>query len=358
MNETKKIYTTSQYYWQAIETVLNGDASAYILRRANTRTTFIWNTTEGKKIIIKYWLPFKQPLLKFKTKNSMQQELQMINLAAKNNLAQCIPIHHAQRKTNKRIEELLVLPYIKHQFTLEALLTNSNSTNTIAQLITKAGEKLAELHQANIIHNDYKADNILVVKNNNSTLALSIIDWGESCHTTNKQQHLMDMTIFYKRLLRTQHLQQYIINFLNGYKQKSPWFKNNYQHLNNKLKKIVAKQIAKSNRRTWRRAFRKKNFFQEKTLPYGKLILLPQIDMQEALQTLQGNAGEYKLLQSKNANIWRATNVYVAMKTPPPIIGVLIQTSFLGLKKYSYLYKTNQQKIDTTTLIKTAKKLC
>lgn len=141
------------------------------------------------------------------------------------------------------IDGVLLRDYIKE-------LENRDDVQSSIELIKRAGEILAMLHEYGIIHGDYTTSNIIVARNG----GLYVIDFGLGYIYTSSdpEDYAMELRVF-SRGLEVFHYEKYgtyMQGFLQGYRRFSK-----YEAVIDRLKEIFRRGRYVSERRI-RRIFR------------------------------------------------------------------------------------------------------
>lgn len=331
-----------------------------LLRQGNTRRVFLVRRPEFVPMVVKCWFR-SHGSLRLKTPadlHSGDNEARFTRLAHERGVAPYEPMAFAERGWGRGRQLLLVLPFLENRQTLEGVLEDPATSPELArQLLRRFGASLARIHQAGLIHNDYKLDNVLLEPERSlSEAALEVIDWGKAyeADTGDQRQHLAEVIYALDCLSRGRLVVQEVqASFCDGYAQETPWFARDRQRLEATIEQeLVAKQ-RQSNRRVWRNSLRK-----SRRLTIGKqdgyrYYLFDGAEREALFAAVREEPdAELAICRWNASQLWQAANVLQAVgEDDGGVRGLAIRRSLFGQGEAWLAYRPGAEPLQPQELL-------
>lgn len=368
MAEMAEIYNHSALYlpalWQAVASAEpEAGITLTLLREGNTRRIHLAELLDGRKLIVKHW--FRRGRLfrsqKSLNRHGVDRESRMTELAHDRGVGPFRPLALAHRGAGSRRQSLLVLPFLDgHVSLFDVLQSGDCDTDCVNSLVYTFGANLAQIHRADIRHDDYKLDNVLLDPSLPRTEGWKIIDWGKSWEldAADREARLTEVTSACKALLRKPASEREIRLFFDGYSDGSRWFAAQRDALVAGIEERIPGEMQRSLQRVWSNSLRKARRLHIGAAGDKRFFVFNDVPLSEVLACVAGEPSSFAADTRQPESVWRAANVLRVMgRDYGGVAGLVIVKEGLRRRRFCIVYRPGAEPFAPEELLRSAEGL-
>lgn len=350
--------------WQRLS-VLDLDAAPRLelLRQGHTRRTFRLQPANAPPLILKHW--FRQRQLWRPGggcgSNSMDREAAMTRLACDRGVAAYRPLAMEHRGFGPWRQSLLVLPCLSATQTLADCLSDPGLTDAVRQqVLHRFGETLARVHQANLCHQDYKPDNVLLAGADPATSPFLVIDWGQAQEVAADDQatRLADLTASCQLLAAVVASPGGCAPFFDGYAAATPWFAASRQDLTERVLAPITTRLRANYARAWQRCLCPGRRLRLHRTRSHRLFVLVGESWADAAAALAGQPTILRADEGAAEEVWRAASVLrAAGQDSGGVVAFARERRWFGAPRTAVVYRPGPRPYDPAVLIRRGREL-